>query len=224
MPDMQYVEQERYKTAREMPPPERTPTPRTERTVAEAVGTGSALQLLAGAAGVVLTIIALSTTGAVTFYTTAIAAIVLGVGLMSYGAGLATGFAEAMIGALPTREQEVEVGGGVSAEVLGGIAGLTLGILALVGVASSILLSVIPIVFGGTLLLGSGAVAETNRLRLQRAFGTQQVTRQGTLGAAGIQILAGVAAVVLGILAVIGTQPGLLSVIGILCIVRRFAA
>ena len=48
------------------------------------------------------------------------------------------------------------MGGGFTAEFVGGAAGIVLGILALVGIAPEILCSVAVLVFGGTLLFGSG--------------------------------------------------------------------
>lgn len=198
-----------------------TATEHEERRSIQVIGVGSALQSLCGAAAVVLTITGLSTSGEMAFYTTAIATILVGVGLISYGVSLAARFNELMGDYAQGYGQNEELGTGVTAEVLGGLAGIAMGVLALAGVAPHVLPPIVPVVFGAALLLSSGAVTEMNDLRLQRARldpTVRQVTHRATLGAAGVQVLAGLAGVILGILAILGNEPGVLTEVGILCI------
>jgi hypothetical protein len=105
----------------------------------------------------------------------------------------------------------------VSAEIIGGLAGIALGILALVGVETMALLAVSTIVFGGTLLFGSPAVYRASRAEP----GTQifdEIARQTAAGAAGAQALVGIGAVTLGILALVGIVPQTLVLVAVLCV------
>jgi hypothetical protein len=194
---------------------------REERRSMEVVGGGSALEALAGAGTVVLTIVGLSTGGTLAFYLMTIAIIVVGAGLILHGSSWAVRIRELMTGTAENRGEEAEWGTGVTVEVLAGVAGIALGILALVGLMPMVLSAVALIVFGSALLLSSGTVAEMNDLRLARArvgSSARQVTRRTTVGAAAIQGLTGIAAGVLGILAVLGVFPATLTLVGLLCI------
>jgi hypothetical protein len=117
---------------------------------------------------------------------------------------------------------------GTSAEILGGIAGIVLGILALIGLVPMTLLSVSVIVFGGTLLFGSPAVYDVGTAEPKRGTTTDYIAReiagpagaQARLaaGAAGAQALIGIGSVTLGILALIGMAPQTLVLAAILAI------
>jgi len=89
---------------------------------------------------------------------------------------------------------------GMSAELLGAIAGIILGILALMGVASATLLSIAILVFGVTFLL-SGAMGSQS----------MQASRDG-------HVLMGLGITVLGLLAVIGLSPVTLVLVGLLLV------
>jgi hypothetical protein len=219
MPDLQqqnYPTQERYST----PAMERVPG-RTEPSVqrqAQVVTGGSALEAVAGIAAIVLAIIALSTTGTFAFYMTAIGTIVLGAGLVLYGSSVAVRVASATP-VVESFDEDTVLGVGVTAEVLGGLAGIVLGILALCNLVPELLLAAAMIVFGGTLIFSSGTVSEVNEIGRPPVSDTvRQLTRRATVGAAGIQLLTGIAGVVLGILAVIGYRPWTLTQVAILCI------
>ena len=87
-----------------------------------------------------------------------------------------------------------------SAQLIGGLAGIVLGILALLGVASATLLSVAILVYGATFLL-SGAVPNQNHWLAH---------------ASGGEILVGLGTVVLGLLAVIGVDSLTLVLVALL--------
>ena len=86
-----------------------------------------------------------------------------------------------------------------TAEALGGVAGIVLGILALLGVSSATLLPVSVLVFGVTLLLSGSALAE----------------RTWFTGPADGQLLLGLSVAVLGLLAVIGVSELTLVLVGL---------
>jgi hypothetical protein len=161
--------------------------------LAEAVG---------GIATIVLAVLALS--GISQQYLLPIATIVFGAALLIEGTSMATNFIHVL--SADTGEA-AQVGiNGVSAVLLGGVTGIILGVLALVGIAPGALASAAIIVFGSALVLSSSAAASLNSIKL-RAFGGGLAGPLGSIGAssAGAQVLAGVAVIVLGILALAGT-------------------
>lgn len=100
------------------------------------------------------------------------------------------------------------VGGGIGAQALGGVAGIVLGILALLGVSQPTLLSVAVLVYGATFMLGSFALG-------QASFG---MGSEAVSASAGGEIMVGLAGVVLGILAVIGLDRIVLVLVALLCL------
>ncbi len=99
-----------------------------------------------------------------------------------------------------TGAQTVEL----SAEIVAGVAGLVLGIMAIMGYIPITMISIAVIVYGAALILGA-AFAPTFG-----AVGTK-LERQSTF-----EILTGVAGLTLGILAVIGIYPLILSLVAII--------
>lgn len=112
-----------------------------------------------------------------------------------------------------------ELGGGVTAEFFGGLAGIVLGILSLFQPAPDTLLAVAVLVFGAALLLGGGTVSRLSWL-LQTQSQTSSPDTTGAIAAMGTggHMLIGLATVVLGILAIIGLAPMTLILVGLLCL------
>ncbi len=107
---------------------------------------------------------------------------------------------------------ELEVGS--TGEAVAGAAAVILGILGLIGVLPIRLDAVAAIVLGAALLIGGGAVA--GRYAGLLPAGRAARARREVGGALGLQALAGVAAIVLGVLALLGVSPlGLLAVAAI---------
>jgi hypothetical protein len=180
------------------------------------VAGGSIAEAIAGAAAVVLAILGLS--GSMPLYMAAIATLALGVALLAQGGAVASQWSRLARETSAYRgDSRVDLGGGVAAETFGGAAGVVLGILALLDILPTVLLPVALLVFGGTLLLGSrvtvdlSSVADLQGRRLP-------MTREASLGATGLQSLAGVAGLVLGILSLVGTAPLTLVLVGLLAI------
>lgn len=113
---------------------------------------------------------------------------------------------------------------GLSAEAGAGLAGIALGILALLGLSPLTLSTVGLIVFGGALLLGSGAkdrFVSTATAHSGLAEDAHHAIRGPGGFSSGGEVLVGIGAVVLGILALIGVhnvQPGTLVLIGFLAV------
>jgi hypothetical protein len=112
---------------------------------------------------------------------------------------------------------DIEIEAGMSAEILGGLAGITLGILGLVGIETIPLLAISAIAFGGTLLFGSPGVYRASRAEHEVPI-LDMVARQTAAGAAGAQALVGMGAITLGILALVGLVPQVLILVAVLCI------
>ncbi len=170
---------------------------------AEAVG---------GIATVVLAIIALS--GTSPGFLLATATIVFGAALLIEGTSIVTDFAS-VFAAAPGAAAGYQVGtGGIAAVFLSGITGIILGILALLGTNPLVLISVAVIVFGSALVLSSSAMMNLHMFKAR--LGGEFMVAGAVSGTAGAQALAGIAAIVLGILAVAGTAPESLALVALL--------
>jgi hypothetical protein len=189
--------------------------PEQEKTL-QVLSGGTSIEAVAGVGTVVLAILALS--GIVPIYMTAIASICAGAGLV-FGGGVVASRIEFLRSHTGSKEKFMELTGGMSAEFLAGVAGIALGILALIGIAPATLLSAAAIAFGGALLLGTGAIIRLNDLP---AFtGHEEAGRwaqEVSLSAAGIQVLVGIASATLGILALVRFDWVILTPVAMLCV------
>jgi hypothetical protein len=168
---------------------------RRESVARTLVGISSTEAVLGGAA-VVLGVLGLI--GVFPLYMACIATIAIGASLLVEGGGIASRYSQ--LSALNGRGRTALLGAGTSAEVIGGMAGITLGILALVGVQSMILLPVAVIVFGGTLVFGTSATTRATAA-LESYDDSERRTAQDTVMAAeNARVLVGLGAVTLGIL------------------------
>jgi hypothetical protein len=189
---------------------------RAETKTREAAG-GSFLEAIAGVGAVVLAILGLAGVFPVTL--ASIATIALGAALMLEGGSIASRLYASM-----SREQAdvpSDLIGGLGAESVAGIAALALGVLALIGVDTFVLLQIAMIVIGAGLLFGSSATWRVNYPRLggyEKSDTAGYLAREAVHSAAGAHALVGVAVVVLGILALMGTAPLTLTLVSILCV------
>jgi hypothetical protein len=195
----------------------------SDRTFQEAATYGGLVDAIGGAATIILAIVALSGVGQSML--AAIATIIFGAALLIQGGTMLTEFTKLM--APPTAAsttEEVVGGGGLSALFLVGAAGIVLGVLSLVGISAQTLTAAAVIAFGGALLLSSNSVWRLYRAK--RAFyragavgtlsGAEFLAGEMASGSAVLQCLSGLAAIVLGILAVTGTNPNALTLVGLL--------
>jgi hypothetical protein len=175
---------------------------------------GSVGETLAGAAGVVLAILALL--GVLPRTLSSIAAIALGAGLLIGGATLARRYAQLVPAGMFARARE-EVAGALGLQALAGVAGIVLGILALLG-GSLALLSIAAIVFGASLLAAGGGLARLTRSARWFRAETLRSADESGYAAAGWEALVGIGAAVLGILALTGHDPAVLTYVALLCV------
>jgi hypothetical protein len=186
-----------------------------EETVAT-MEAGSVGEAVAGAAGLVLAILGLL--GILPLTLDAIAGIALGVALLLGGAALAARYSRAIPPtALPRARHDIS--GALGLQAIAGIAAVVLGVLALLGLSSLELLAVTVIVLGAALLAVGGGMARLGRsARWLRGDAGRSGEVDSASVAAGWEALIGVAAVVLGILAVTGRSPLMLTLIAMLCV------
>lgn len=163
---------------------------------------GSVLEVIAGAGAVVLPILAL--VGVYPMFLAAIAFVAIGGGLMSQGGGLSAQSRSLMHTARGGNPEAVAAVGGMSAEILGGAAVVALGILALVQVVPVTMLACAAIVGGGSMVLAAGTTSRLASYRYgaaRRLDETQRnILRESVNAAASSDVLAGLGAIVLGIL------------------------
>jgi hypothetical protein len=176
---------------------------------------GGFVDAIGGVATIVLAIIGLS--GAKPEMLIAIATIVFGAALLVQGGAMLSEYAGIMFPTGATSVSMEQFGGsGLSALFLAGAAGIVLGILALIGIESAILTSIAVIAFGVGLLLSANSVWQLHVLR--RATlpaetgqgGAVMIAHEMASGSADVQSLAGLAAIVLSILALAGVNAGVL--------------
>jgi hypothetical protein len=183
----------------------------------EVASYGGFVDALGGIATVVLAIIGLA--GVKPEILVSIATIVFGAALLIQGGAMLTEFA--LVDAAPEAETP-SAGGGLSALFLVGFAGIVLGVLALLGVHAGVMTAIAAIAFGAALVISSSSVWQLLTSRsVEARFQTRSpmlrmVTSEVAAGSAGLQAMAGLAAIVLGILAVAGVFASSLTLIAFL--------
>jgi hypothetical protein len=137
----------------------------------------------------------------------AIAVIGVGVILLFQGANVVLRYTELLYEAGATgKAHAAEVSRGITTEFLAGVAGIVLGILALLRIVPLTLMSVAVITYGGALLLTSGESIWVSSFSTENEV-VRQLMHSVSLAAAGGQVLVGLAALVLGILGLVGIAP-----------------
>ena len=168
---------------------------------------GSSAEVVAGVGAIVLAVLGLI--GVFPLTMAAIATIAIGAAILLEGGAIAARMRLAADG-METRRT---IGGGVSAEMLGGGAGVVLGVLALVGLLPLVLLPIAVLVYGATLLV-LGAT-RPSLVEFARAGGPQRrvddraarVSEAAIASSGGALLLAGAAAAVVGVLMLIDVLP-----------------
>jgi hypothetical protein len=192
----------------------------------ETAAYGGLIDAIGGVATIVLAVCGLA--GIHAPMMAAIATIVFGIALLIQGGTMLSEYAQIIFppGAKATPIDQFG-GSSLSAVFLVGAGGIVLGVLALLGINSAVLTPVATIAFGTSLVLSSNAVWHLYVLRrasvkseTQSQFaGSEILAGDVASGSASIQALAGLGAIVLGILAVAGTTNDLnLNLIALLAL------
>jgi len=181
------------------------------------VAGGSFAEAIGGIGAVVLAILGL--VGVMPEDMAAIATLAVGVALLLQGIAVATRFSNLFSQTGKSLADAAELGGGMGAEFLGGAAGGILGVLAILNIAPTTLMSIAIIVFGASLLLSSITTYRVDSLSSK--LGQTTLSAGQTLAAlavSGIQVLAGIAGIALGIIALVGVSTMILILVGLLCV------
>jgi hypothetical protein len=172
-------------------------------------------ELLIALGAVVLAIIAI--VGVFPTQLAAIAVIGIGAMMLFQGAAVALHYSELLYEAGATKRADTMEGTqGVATEFLVGTTGIILGVLALVGLQPTTLMSVAIIAFGGSLLLTSGEMTWRNALMSRESEPVRQIIREIGSAAAGAQLLVGLASIVLGILSLVGVAATMMILVAVL--------
>lgn len=188
-------------------PPEagqaRGPHEQRRRRTTKVIAGASTTEAIVGAGAAVLAIVGLA--GIFPTAMAPIAAIAVGAALLSEGAAAAAQYSELMSRSNGSRYEGASPGAGMSTQMFGGIAGVTLGVLALLGIAPFALLSIAVIVFGASILLGTAAPMQVETM-VERHHEQEPhpVAQQAVQAAEGGRVLVGIASAVLGILVLTG--------------------
>lgn len=200
-----------------METPIKTDTPeRQERRMEEWVGTGWAIEAVCGVAAIILAIAGLTYYD---HYTMAgVSAIVLGSALFLQGF-----LVSAEYNAIVSRFEagaHAEFGSGIGVEGIVGVAAIVLGIMMLAGFTSPhIFMGVATLLLGGGLVLSSGVAARLNSVKVEITKGTMETraqSRYAVIDASITQVIVGIAAAVLGLLALLNISPGVLTLVAML--------
>jgi hypothetical protein len=195
-----------------------TTTYNEQRSLVEVETVGSLVEAGLGVAVLVLAIIGLAR--ADSGLVTSIACIILGAALLAQGGAVAAEYSKLLSTITGGTLGAVELGTGMTSEMIAGGAAIVLGILGLLGLSAEILLSSAVIVAGATLVLAATTSHRLNTLKLQAVElpeMAQRVAQGAVSGAIMAQVLAGGAAIVLGILALTVTAHAMtLALVGFL--------
>jgi len=188
-----------------------------ERRTAEVIMGGSLGEVVVSGGSAVLSILALA--GIMPMTMVAIATVGIGVSLLFIGGAIASRYSELIQQVTKGRVEIAEVSSGTTAESLGGAAGIALGVLALLGLIPMILIAAAVIVFGGAIIMGAGITERLSILEMEHAEENQlarRVMREIVNATSGVQVLAGLAAITLGILSLTGIRSQMMNNVGIL--------
>jgi hypothetical protein len=194
-----------------------------ERHTVETILGGSLGGGVIAIAGATLAIIGLA--GVQPRWLLAAATIAVGVSFLIEGSAIAARLEDLLHEETRGRVQMVELGTGVTSETLAGIGGIALGILGALNVISSVLLPVAAIVYGAGALLGSGTNAGLNQMiAVHKAEGqrARQIIRQTVFATTGLQLMAGLGAITLGIIALAGVYSLVLTLVAMLSVSGAF--
>jgi hypothetical protein len=173
---------------------------------------GTVLEGVGGAGALVLSILALL--GIIPSGLVSIAGIVIGGALLVGGGTLAARYSRSQIPGQTVHRRIM--GSGMAMESLCGISGLVLSILALLGTMPMILLPISVVIYGAALTIASGAMSHMESVSTIQ--GSISPIDEMIVAASGTEALIGTGAIILGILALSGQHPLVLTTIAMLAV------
>lgn len=144
--------------------------------------------------------------------------IAIGAGLIAAGGTIAGRYESLLFRPEPTAVRR-EIAGGMGMEAVAGAAAVVLGILALLGRDPITLLAASAITVGAGLLMAGGSMARLeSRMRWEVARHSERRMEDVVYASSGSELIVGVGAIILGILALTGIDPLTLSLVAVLSI------
>lgn len=174
-------------------------------------------------AGAILAIIGL--TGVEPRWLLGAATVAVGIAFLIEGAAIASRLGDLLHETTEGRVQMNELGAGITGETLAGVVGIVLGILGILNVAPLSLLPIAAIIYGAALILGAGAnvrLSEITIVHKESQPTARHIIRQAVLATTGFQILVGLGAITLGIIALAQIYPLTLSLVAMLAVAGSF--
>jgi hypothetical protein len=180
----------------------------------------SVMESIGGIAVVILSIIGLA--GSLQAGVAAVSVVLIAASLLLECGTLAANYRQRLSNVAEGSARSSGLDGLVTFEFMAGIAGILLGVLALLGVATWTLISVGVIVLGCAFLLNSGAAMRLHS-KLASEVHAQELSSGmpgDTMSAAGVggHMLIALAAVVLGLLALLNISPVVLNLVALLAL------
>jgi hypothetical protein len=175
-----------------------------ERRALGIIAGGAGVKTVGGIAVAVLAILALI--GIIPRMLIEISGIVFGAAMLLEGISIGSEYRKLAQWVAETRSERIEVGGGTGIEILVGVAAIAMGVLSLLGIAASSLMPALIITGGAGLILAAGTLEGMKDLRLMADSSSdvaRRVSHDSMGGGAALEVLGGVAAVVLGILSLV---------------------
>jgi hypothetical protein len=194
-----------------------------ERHTVEALFAGSMAGGLIAAGAAVLSIIGLA--GAFPGLLVGIATLGVGGAFLFEGAAIMMRLTDLLHEVTEGAVETAELGVGTTGETLAGLAGIALGILSIVAVVPEILVPIAAIVFGAAFVMGAGTNVRISELTMGYREDhpmIRKVTREAVRGTTGLQVLVGLASITLGIIALAGATPLILSLVAMLADASAF--
>jgi hypothetical protein len=189
---------------------------RPDQQTVKAVGGGMSASAVIGLGTLALGVVGL--VGILPFTLLYIAVIAAGAAMVIEAGAFAAKFNDAVAAISRNRGEEIAVETGISAEALGGVAALALGILALVGIHPLLFASIAMIVVGAALILDVMPKARMSGLMRSGFYDTGASAQETVMAGTGSQFLLGIGVLALGILAVVGIAPLMLDLVAAIAI------
>ena len=190
-----------------------------DKVMEHAVIGGSGTEALIGAGAGVLAILGLAHIAPRMMVS--IAAIALGAALVMDGIAIGAEYTRILEQTGNGSISRMGFSGGLSTQVMGGVAAVALGILALLNVEAMTLRAIAAIVLGATTVFSSGVAKRLNAFKIEGSSDhelAKRVARETLTAATGADLLIGLAAAVLGILALVGVAPVPLTLVAMLAL------
>jgi hypothetical protein len=185
------------------------------RTSVELATGGSLAEALIAAVALLLAAFGLA--GIYPTYAGSLAALAVGIALVFEGGAIGARFAPTFHSREGDSLTTGDVAGGITAELVAGSIGIVLAVFALIGFAPLALLPTAALVYSAGLLIGSAALSHSSTAvhegEVELETGGK---RDAVLIAAGAQIVVGLAGSALGIVALLGAQTLILSLVALL--------